>query len=130
MSFKPALVVVDMQIDYCDPVKGKLAVQGGALDLAAPINELLAMKGFVVRVATMNSPPKHHKAMPHDHNPAKKSVIKLANTKAGSEHEAQEQRLWPAHCQPGTEGWQIIHEIHQNLIDLVVKKNMHSDVMM
>ena len=75
MSFKLTRVVVDTQIEYCDSAKEKLAVCGKALDLTPSINGILAVKAFVVRTATTNSPPKHHRTMPRDHNPTKESLI-------------------------------------------------------
>ena len=93
MSFKLARVVVDAQIEYCDAVKGKLAVYDKALDLAPFFNEILAIKGFMARTSTMNSSPKHHTTMRRDHNSAKNSLIKMSNTKQVSEHETHARRL-------------------------------------
>ena len=81
MAFNLARVVVDAQIGYFDAVKEKLAVYDKPLDLTPFFNKIIAIKAFATRTATINSPSKQEKTMPRDHNPAKKSVIKMSNTK-------------------------------------------------
>ncbi|KGQ01026.1 hypothetical protein PAAG_12277 [Paracoccidioides lutzii Pb01] len=54
-SFRPALIVVDMQEDFCPP-NGSLAIQG-ARALAPIINSLLSLPGFVLKISTQDFHP-------------------------------------------------------------------------
>lgn len=65
MAFKPALLVVDMQNDYCSP-GGTHLVSGDGRDLVAPIKQLLSMPGFAMRITTLSEVPENHKAMAHN----------------------------------------------------------------
>jgi len=120
-----------MQNEFCHPDHGSLLVEGGALDLVEPINQLFDMQRFLFRVATMNARPEHHKSMAHNHKNAtpKKTHIELPNTKAGQEHQTKSQRLWPKHCQTGTTGHKLMDGINENKIDMYLTKNTHPDVM-
>jgi len=131
MTSKPALIVVDMQNDFCHPKHGSLLVEGSALDLVELINQLLDMKGIVFRVATMNVPPENHRSMAHNHKNAtpKETHIDLPNTKAGHGYQTNSQRLWPKYCQTGTTGHKLVDGIHEDKIDLILTKNTHPDIM-
>ncbi len=113
MTSKTALIVVDMQNEFCHPDYGSLLVEGGALDLVKDINQLLDRKEFVFGVATMNAPPEHHKSMAHNHKNVtpKKTHIDPPNTKAGHEHQTKSQRLWLEYCQTGTTGHKLVDGI-------------------
>ncbi|KAA8647369.1 hypothetical protein EYZ11_008543 [Aspergillus tanneri] len=129
---KAALVVVDMQEDFCPP-NGPLAVSE-ARSLAPIINSLLAHPGFVTRVATQDYHPSNHISFAHNHpgpnNRPFESVVDMVNPAPGKQNETKPQRLWPAHCVQGTKGVDIIPEIDTSSIDLYVKKGMHSQVEM
>ena len=71
MSFNLTQTGVDAQMEYCDAVKGRLAVYDEAHDLTLSFNKIFTMKAFVFRAATVNLPPKHHKTIPHAQNPSK-----------------------------------------------------------
>lgn len=88
MAFKPALLVMDMQNDYCSP-EGGLHVSGNGMDLVAPIRELLSMKGFAMRMTAMSEIPRHHKALARNHKGGKphEHTMKLPNPKKGRGHE-------------------------------------------
>ncbi|KAE8360486.1 Isochorismatase-like protein [Aspergillus caelatus] len=129
---KAALLVVDMQEDFCPP-NGVLPVQEGRA-IAPIINELLAHRGFAVRVATQDYHPADHISFANSHPPPNnhpfESVITVNNPAPGKGHETKPQNLWPAHCVGETRGAEIIPEIHTSNIDLYVKKGMHSQVEM
>ncbi|KAL2823685.1 Isochorismatase-like protein [Aspergillus cavernicola] len=124
---KAALIVVDMQEDFCPP-NGSLAVYG-ARDLAPTINSLLAHPGFAVRVASQDYHPPGHISFATNHPPPNnrpfECSIKMANPAPSKQTETQEQTLWPVHCVQQTSGADIIPEIDTSKIDLLVKKGMH-----
>lgn len=132
MLFKPALIVVDMQNDFCPP-DGSLAVAGGR-DLAALINDLLSLPGFAMRVATQDFHPSTHVSFASNHAPPNnlpfESFIDMKNHVGGKPEESMKQRLWPVHCVQGTFGAEIIDEIDKSRVDLIIQKGMDERVEM
>ncbi|KAL4796557.1 Isochorismatase-like protein [Aspergillus venezuelensis] len=129
---KAALIVVDMQEDFCPP-NGSLAVQG-ARDLAPTINTLLAHPGFATRVASQDWHPRDHISFASNHPPPNnrqfESSITMSNPAPGKESETKQQVLWPVHCIQQTPGAEIIPEIDTAKVDLLVKKGMDRRVEM
>ena len=68
-SKKAALVVVDMQEDFCAP-HGSLAISE-ARGLAPVINELLNSPGFALKIATQDCHPPTHVSFASYHHEAK-----------------------------------------------------------
>ncbi|KAJ5808159.1 isochorismatase family hydrolase [Penicillium riverlandense] len=130
--FVPALIVVDMQEDFCPP-NGSLAVQEGRT-IAPLINSLLAKPGFVARVATQDfHPPDHISFAPNHPAPNNKpfeSFITMHNPAPGKEAETKQQQLWPVHCVAGTPGAEMIPEIDVDKVDRFVHKGQHAQVEM
>jgi nicotinamidase-related amidase len=62
---RAALIVVDMQEDFCPP-SGSLAIEGGR-DIVPKINELLDLPGFVLRIATRDYHPRDHISFASQH---------------------------------------------------------------
>ncbi|KAJ5888383.1 hypothetical protein N7495_008424 [Penicillium taxi] len=132
--FVPALIVVDMQEDFCPP-NGSLAVEDGR-SIAPLINSLLAQPGFVIRIATQDYHPTDHISFASNHpapnNRPFKSYIEMKNPNPapGQDPETKPQLLWPVHCVAETQGAEVIPEIDAGRIDLVVHKGKHSQVEM
>ncbi|KAB8235071.1 NAD(+) salvage pathway protein [Aspergillus alliaceus] len=124
---KAALLVVDIQEDFCPP-NGSLAVQEGR-SVAPIVNSLLVHPGFAIRVATQDYHPENHISFANSHpapnNIPLESVITVNNPAPGKGSETRPQRLWPAHCVGGTAGAEIIPEINTSNIDVYVRKGMH-----
>ncbi|KAL4954049.1 Isochorismatase-like protein [Aspergillus filifer] len=129
---KAALIVVDMQEDFCPPT-GSLAVQG-ARDLAPTINSLLAHPGFMTRVASQDWHPRDHISFASNHPPPNnrpfESNIIMSNPAPGKDLKIKQQVLWPVHCVQQTPGAEIIPEIDTAKVDLFVKKGMDRRVEM
>lgn len=98
---KRALVVVDLQNDFCKG--GALAVPEG--DDAVPVaNRLMVSGKFDVVVATQDFHPATHKSFASRHEGKKVyDVIDLNGLP---------QVLWPDHCQAGTKG----ADFHKNVL--------------
>ncbi|KAJ5608813.1 hypothetical protein N7528_009380 [Penicillium herquei] len=132
--FVPALIVVDMQEDFCPP-NGSLAVQDARL-IAPLINSLLAQPGFVSRIATQDYHPANHISFASNHpapnNRPFESFIEMKNPNPapGQDPETKLQQLWPVHCVEGTSGADVIPEIEAERFDLVIQKGRHSQVEM
>ncbi|KAK2743881.1 hypothetical protein FQN57_004504 [Myotisia sp. PD_48] len=131
-EFRPALIVVDMQEDFCPP-NGSLAVQAGRT-IAPVINDLLSWPGFAVKIATQDFHPTGHISFASNHpapsNKPFESFIDMHNPLPGRETESKPQRLWPNHCVQGTKGAEIIPEISIEKIDVFIHKGMDEKVEM
>ncbi|KAJ5773462.1 hypothetical protein N7457_008358 [Penicillium paradoxum] len=131
-DFRPALIVVDMQEDFCPP-NGSLAVPDGR-SIASVVNALLAKPGFVTRILTKDYHPEDHISFASNHpgpdNQPFSSFVRMKNPAVGKESETKPQRLWPVHCMAGTPGAEIIPEIDTSHIHVVVHKGMRSEVEM
>ncbi|OOQ83016.1 putative isochorismatase family hydrolase [Penicillium brasilianum] len=130
--FVPALIVVDMQEDFCPP-NGSLAVQDGRT-LTPLINNLLSQPGFVTRIATLDYHPADHISFASNHPPPNnrpfESFIEMKNPAPDRKTESKPQQLWPVHCVAGSPGAELIPEIDAGRIDLFVQKGKHPQVEM
>ncbi|MCJ1402070.1 NAD(+) salvage pathway protein [Xylographa trunciseda] len=128
-KFVPALVVVDMQEDFCQP-NGSLAVAGGR-ELAPLINELLK-ESFALKVATKDFHPPDHVSFdichPPPDNKAFESTVTVVNPMNPAE--SKEIALWPVHCVQGMPGAEIIEQIDVAEIDIIVEKGRDKRVEM
>ncbi|KAF1846219.1 Isochorismatase hydrolase [Cucurbitaria berberidis CBS 394.84] len=129
MSFKPALIVVDVQEDFCPP-KGALAV-GGGRDIVPAINKLLAMP-FTLKVATKDFHPQNHVSFASNHaapnNKPFESIVTIKNPL--NPNETQKTKLWPDHCVQGTKGAELLPELDVSKVDRIVEKGKDSRVEM
>ncbi|RMZ76226.1 hypothetical protein DV738_g5055, partial [Chaetothyriales sp. CBS 135597] len=132
MASAAALIVVDMQKDFCPP-DGSLAVAGGRETIPL-INSLLASPGFVVKVATQDFHPKDHVSFASNHpgpnNKPFESLVEIKNLVANKPEETMLQRLWPDHCVQGTAGAEFVEGLDLDNVDVFVQKGMDSRVEM
>ncbi|KAJ7607585.1 nicotinamidase [Roridomyces roridus] len=100
-----ALIVVDMQNDFCPP-DGSLGVTGGR-DIVPTINLLLKSSKFDVKIATKDWHPADHIsfAKPPEQKPFE-SFTTIVNPDDASQ--TYETRLWPVHCVQGTKGAELV----------------------
>ncbi|CDO73774.1 hypothetical protein BN946_scf185015.g102 [Trametes cinnabarina] len=106
--FRPALLVVDMQEDFCPP-DGSLAVPGGR-DIISLINELLRLP-FVLKVATKDHHPPEHVSFASNHPGAAPFLSTCIITNPLNPSETYETQLWPDHCVVGTPGNALVPEL-------------------
>ncbi|MCJ1350289.1 MAG: NAD(+) salvage pathway protein [Icmadophila ericetorum] len=128
-SIKAALVVVDMQEDFCPP-NGSLAVTDGR-DIAPVINDLLDLP-FTIKVATKDWHPLEHISF-HTQHQAPNNVAfvsKFTMTNPVNSSETKESLMWPVHCVQGTNGAEIIPEINTSKIEAIVEKGRDKQVEM
>ena len=126
-AFRPALIIVDVQEDFCPP-NGSLAVDGGR-DIAPMINALLDYP-FTLKVATKDFHPPDHvsfaKSHPSPDIVAFQSSISISNPQRFDQQ--QSIPLWPVHCVQGSMGADIIPELAHEKLDVVVEKGRDRDV--
>ena len=135
-----ALIVVDVQEDFCPPVgflapkmgqnpanreqNGALAVQDGR-NVASVINVLLGLP-FKIKIATQDYHPSNHISFASQHKDAQPftSTHAITNPEASDSNTAESLQitLWPDHCVQGTPGCEFIPELNLSLVDRVVRK--------
>jgi nicotinamidase-related amidase len=127
--FRPALIVVDFQNDFCPP-DGSLAVQQGR-DIAPVVNQLLDLP-FSLKIATKDWHPQDHVSFASNHSPPNNvpfaSEITIQNPHNPEESETT--RLWPDHCIQGTKGADLVDELNASKIDHVIEKGQDKRVEM
>ncbi|KAI0751026.1 isochorismatase family hydrolase [Daedaleopsis nitida] len=125
--FRPALIVVDVQEDFCPP-NGALAVAGGR-DILPVVNELLTLP-FVLKVATKDHHPPTHVSFASNHPGAEPFTSTCTITNPANAAETYETRLWPAHCVAGSPGNAVVPELDAARLDAVVRKGTEARVEM
>lgn len=143
-AFKPALIIVDVQEDFCPPVKtpqstitnrsltrqqhGSLAVPEGR-DIIPTINKLLQLP-FILKVATKDWHPADHISFASNHTNKKPFVDFTTIINPANPAETYESRLWPDHCIQNTPGAELIPELELGKVDKVVEKGQRKEVEM
>ncbi|KAI2638605.1 isochorismatase [Xylaria nigripes] len=126
-DFKPALIVVDVQEDFCPP-NGALAVPEGR-DVVAPINRLLALP-FVLKVATKDWHPQDHISFAENHAGKQAFTDFVTVVNPYNAAESYSSRLWPVHCVQGTAGAELVPELDGSKLDEIIEKGTDARVEM
>ncbi|KAF7416166.1 NAD(+) salvage pathway protein [Pleurotus ostreatus] len=129
-DFHPALLVIDMQNDFCPP-DGSLAVTGGR-DIVPCINKLLSTPAFALRVATKDYHPTDHISFACNH-PAPDNVPFTSFARVINPNNTEESyttRLWPEHCVQGTDGAELVNGLNIDAVDLIIEKGQDKRVEM
>ncbi|KAI1404295.1 pyrazinamidase/nicotinamidase [Hypoxylon fuscum] len=126
-GFRPALLIVDLQEDFCPP-NGSLAVANGR-DIIPLVNKLLALP-FVTKIATKDWHPRDHISFASNHEGKApfEDLVTIANPH--NESETYESRLWPVHCVQGTPGAELVGELRAGQVDTVLEKGTDARVEM
>ncbi|ODQ68554.1 Isochorismatase hydrolase [Nadsonia fulvescens var. elongata DSM 6958] len=103
MSFRPALLIIDLQNDFLPG--GSLAVPNGE-EVIKPILELLPQ--FPVVVATKDYHPPQHISFASVHNQEAFTLKDLPNPE--DETQTKSHTLWPDHCVQATHGCEFPEE--------------------
>jgi nicotinamidase/pyrazinamidase len=115
MPAPKALVVVDLQLDFCPG--GALAVAGGDA-LPGPINAL--MDAYPIRVLTQDWHPPGHFSFASQHRG--KAPFETVEAPYGP------QVLWPDHCVQGSEGAAFHPDLDVDRADLVIRKGFRREL--
>jgi len=110
-----ALIVVDMQVDFCPG--GALAVAGGD-EILAPVNALMA--GFDAVVLTQDWHPADHSSLADNHPGAQ--AFGTVQMPYG------EQVLWPRHCVIGSAGAGFHPGLDTGRADLILRKGFRREI--
>ncbi|KAK4065998.1 uncharacterized protein Triagg1_8307 [Trichoderma aggressivum f. europaeum] len=126
-AFKPALIIVDFQEDFCPP-NGSLAVPEGR-DIAPVINALLTLP-FAIKIATRDNHPRNHISFAENHPGAVALQSHHTIVHPSDPTKSDTTLLWPTHCVQGTTGSHLVPELDVGKIDVVVDKGMDARVEM
>ncbi|ODT59298.1 MULTISPECIES: bifunctional nicotinamidase/pyrazinamidase [Paracoccus] len=110
-----ALIVIDMQVDFCPG--GRLAVAGGD-QIVAAINAMMPDAGAVI--LTQDWHPADHASFADNHAGA--SPFSTMQMPYGT------QVLWPAHCFIGTPGAQFHPDLDVDRADLILRKGFRAGI--
>lgn len=125
--FRPALLVVDVQEDFCPP-HGALAVPDGRA-VIPPINALLALP-FAFKAATKDHHPPHHVSFASRHPGAVPFATHTTIANPANPAETYATRLWPDHCVAGTPGNALAAGLDAARLERVVLKGLDPRVEM
>ncbi|KAI5923922.1 isochorismatase [Camillea tinctor] len=118
-QFRPALIVVDLQEDFCPP-NGSLAVPSGR-DVIPVISTLLSLP-FVLKIATRDWHPPDHVSFAANHAGKQPYTDAVTIVNPHNPAETYESRLWPVHCVQGTPGAELVPELPAASLDRVIDK--------
>ncbi|SPO02419.1 related to pyrazinamidase/nicotinamidase [Cephalotrichum gorgonifer] len=124
---KSALIVVDVQEDFCPP-NGSLAVPDGR-DILQTVNTLLA-RPFALKLATQDWHPPTHISFSANHPGTSPFTSKHTITHPTNPSKSYSTTLWPTHCVQDTPGAELVPGLRADLLDDVVKKGKREDVEM
>ncbi|KAK4068046.1 hypothetical protein Trihar35433_6606 [Trichoderma harzianum] len=126
-EFKPALIIVDFQEDFCPP-NGSLAVPEGRA--IAPIVNALLNLPFTIKIATRDNHPQNHISFAENHPGSIpfKSYHTIIHPSDPTKSDTT--LLWPTHCVQGTSGADLVPELDAEKVDVVVDKGMDARVEM
>ncbi|KIP12796.1 hypothetical protein PHLGIDRAFT_488857 [Phlebiopsis gigantea 11061_1 CR5-6] len=120
MTSKLALLVVDVQEDFCPP-NGALAVPDGRAILPA-VHALLAQP-FALKVATQDYHPAKHVSFATNHAGAAPFTSSVTIANPANPRETYASTLWPPHCVAGTRGAALVAGLDApGVFDTVVRK--------
>ncbi|KAK1528474.1 isochorismatase [Colletotrichum costaricense] len=125
--FRPALIVVDFQEDFCPP-NGSLAVANGR-DIHPVVNSLLRLP-FTIKIATKDWHPQDHISFASNHDGKQPFVDAIDIVNPRNSAETFHTRLWPVHCVQGTPGAALVPELDASAVDTVIEKGQNKDVEM
>ncbi|KAK4156171.1 Isochorismatase-like protein [Chaetomidium leptoderma] len=133
-KFRPALLVVDMQEDFCPP-NGSLAVPEGR-SITPLINTLLAQPTLALKIATKDWHPPNHISFARNHPAGNGHTTKqpftdtTTITNPSNPSEQYTTRLWPAHCIQSTPGAALIAELDTAQLTHTIEKGTDARVEM
>ncbi|RDW73227.1 hypothetical protein BP6252_07134 [Coleophoma cylindrospora] len=123
----PALIIVDVQEDFCPP-NGSLAVPDGR-SIVPAINTLLSLP-FALKIATQDWHPADHVSFAANHPGASPYTSTTTITNPSNPAESYTTQLWPVHCIQDTPGAALIPELAHSQLDRVIQKGTHQAVEM
>lgn len=121
MKNKKALIVVDVQKDFCQ--NGALAVPAGD-EVVPVINDLMESKEYDLVVATLDWHPLNHKSFASNNEIDGKAVPVGSMGELGG----MPQVMWPNHCVMNTDGAKTHKDLHTEKVHRFFTKGSNKDI--
>jgi len=115
MQKKTALVIIDVQHDFCPG--GALAVADG--DAVVPIVNRL-QSAFPLRILTQDWHPADHTSFADNHQGAEPFSM--------TEMPYGPQVLWPSHCIQGTQGAELHKDLETGSASIIIRKGFRPEI--
>jgi len=115
MQKKTALVIIDVQYDFCPG--GALAVADG--DAVVPIVNRL-QSAFPLRILTQDWHPADHMSFADNHQGAEPFSM--------TEMPYGPQVLWPSHCIQGTQGAELHKDLETGSASIIIRKGFRPEI--
>jgi len=115
MQKKTALVIIDVQHDFCPG--GALAVADG--DAVVPIVNRL-QSAFPLRILTQDWHPADHMSFADNHQGAEPFSM--------TEMPYGPQILWPSHCIQGTQGAELHKDLETGSASIIIRKGFRPEI--
>ncbi len=115
MQKKTALVIIDVQHDFCPG--GALAVADG--DAVVPIVNRL-QSAFPLRILTQDWHPADHMSFADNHQGAEPFSM--------TEMPYGPQVLWPSHCIQGTQGAELHKDLETGSASIIIRKGFRPEI--
>ncbi|KAL4728993.1 NAD(+) salvage pathway protein [Fusarium chlamydosporum] len=125
--FKPALIIVDFQEDFCPP-NGSLAVPEGRT-IAPTINTLTTLP-FPLILVTKDFHPPNHISFADNHPSSTPYTSTTTITHPRDSSRTYTTTLWPIHCVQGTPGSELVPELDVSRVHAVIEKGQDEKVEM
>ncbi|EXK32856.1 hypothetical protein FOXG_05832 [Fusarium oxysporum f. sp. lycopersici 4287] len=125
--YKPALIIVDFQEDFCPP-SGSLAVPSGRT-IASPINHLTTLP-FSLILATKDFHPSSHISFASNHASSTPYTSTTTIQHPDDPSQSYTTTLWPTHCVQGTPGCELVPELDVSRVHAVIEKGQDERVEM
>uniref|UniRef100_A0A6A7FYU1 nicotinamidase n=1 Tax=Hirondellea gigas TaxID=1518452 RepID=A0A6A7FYU1_9CRUS len=122
MSKSSALIIVDVQNDFCPP-KGSLQVAGG-LEAIDVINQIRKDNEFKTIILTQDFHPQNHSSF-HSNNAHHPKASLFQPLDLGN---GKSQVMWPDHCVQGSKGCEFHPKLVRQDSDIIVQKGKHVEV--
>ncbi|KAF4446097.1 pyrazinamidase nicotinamidase [Fusarium albosuccineum] len=126
-QFRPALIIVDFQEDFCPP-NGALPVTEGR-SIASSINTLTTLP-FALILATKDFHPPNHISFAANHPSATPYTSTTTVVHPRDPDRSYETTLWPTHCVQGTQGADLVPELDVSRVHAVIEKGQDARVEM
>jgi len=117
-----ALLVIDMQNDFCPPT-GSLAVPQGR-DIIPRINSLLRLP-FRIKCASRDYHPPDHVSFVTEY-PGKQAFENITTTHPDVPGKEIKQTLWPVHCVRDTDGAEFVSDLEIRHFDVFIEKGQEN----
>ncbi|KAI1004156.1 hypothetical protein K3495_g4056 [Podosphaera aphanis] len=117
--FVSALIIVDLQEDFCPP-NGSIPIPDGR-EIIPVVKKLLDLP-FDVKIATKDWHPPSHTSFASNHPTKALNLNQIVISSPSDPSVTRQIGLWPDHCVAGTPGAELVPELDFSQIHVMIEK--------